>query len=102
MYKMTRGMLYPHPRSQKRIKNQINKLERELDSDDIPPKMKEIIRNDLEKSRELYNAFLELPEEERHLVAIANFNHMNEMYFGGKIEFRDFINRVINFGMAEA
>lgn len=102
MYEMTTGMLDPHPRSQTRIKNQINKLERELDSDDIPPKMKEIIRNDLEKSRELYNAFLELPEEERHLVAIANFNHMNEMYFGGKIEFRDFINRVINFGMAEA
>ena len=92
----------PHPMNITRIKNQVNKLKRELDSDEIPPSLKNQIRKDLDDATKAYEEFLAMPEGFRHLSVVYNFHHFNEMYFGGKLEIRDFINRVLNLGMAEA
>lgn len=102
MFSIVSASLDPHPMDQTRMKNQINKLERELESQEVPPKVKEAIRNDLAKAQEAYAAFIALPEDCRHLASVHNFYRINEMYFGGKLEIRDFFNRVLNLGMAEA
>ena len=101
-FQIMTSMFDPHPMEQTRIKNQINKLKRELDSEEIPNDVKKIIIKDLEAANKAYDDFLKMPPELKHLSIIYNFIHFNEMYFGGKLEIRDILNRVINFGNAEA
>ena len=88
----------PHPQHQTRIKNQINKLKRELENDNIPPKVKALIKADLEQAEAQYNQFLKLDTQYQYLTIIQNWYHINEVYFNGKMDFRDYINRAINMG----
>lgn len=96
------AIMDPHPSDQTRIKNQINKLRSELKNDDIPPEMKKIIAKDLDEAEATYDKFLSLSPEFRHLTIISAYYNINETYFGGKLEIRDILNRVLNFGKAEA
>ena len=94
--------LDPHPMTQTRIKNQINKLRKELNSEEVPPQLKVLIEKDLQKAEKLYEEYLKMSPAEKHLSVIINFRNINETYFGGKLELRDLINRMLNFGKAEA
>ena len=92
----------PHPMDQTRMKNQCDKLRKELKNKDIPPKLRESIEYDLKRCEDEYNQYLKLPAEFRYLSIIINFRTINETYFNGRLDFRDFINRLLNFGKAEA
>lgn len=92
-----------HPASQTRMKNQIDKLKRELNDPDVDPRIRKELMKDLERAESIYNQYLnEFPPELKHLAVIMNYNQLNEMYFGGKFDLREPINRVLNFGKAEA
>ena len=84
------------------MKNQINKLRRELDSSEVPESMKKSIKSDLDKAEKVYNEYLKLSDDERHLSILINVRIINETYFGGKMELRDITNRIFSLGMAEA
>lgn len=102
MLELTTSCLDPHPMNQTRIKNQINKLRKELESDEVPASLKAKIKKDLDNAEAIYQAYIEMPEQYRHLAVIQNMHHFNEMYFGGKLEVRDILNKVLNVGKAEA
>ena len=92
-----------HPASQTRMKNQIDKLKRDLEDPDVDPRIRKELLADLEKAEGIYNEYLNnFPPELKHLAVIMNYNQLNEMYFGGKFDLREPINRVLNFGKAEA
>lgn len=92
----------PHPMDITRIKNQINKLERDLNDDRTPPEVKEIIKKDLDEANKIMEEYLKFDDKERNISALMNFQRINILYFGGKLEVRDLINRVLNVGLAEA
>ena len=46
--------------------------------------------------------YLKFDDKERNISALMNFQRINILYFGGKLEVRDLINRVLNVGLAEA
>ena len=102
MAEFTSTLMDPHPLDQTRIKNQINKLRRELDSSEVPESMKKSIKADLDKAEKVYNEYLKLSDDERHLSILINVRIINETYFGGKMELRDITNRIFSLGMAEA
>lgn len=92
-----------HPASQTRMKNQIDKLKRDLADDDVDPRIRKELMKDLERAEKIYNEYLNnFPPELKHLAVVMNYNQLNEMYFGGKFDLREPINRVLNFGKAEA
>ena len=92
-----------HPASQTRMKNQIDKLKRELDDPDVDPRIRAELMKDLERAEKIYDEYLNtFPPELKHLAVVMNYNQLNEMYFGGKFDLREPINRVLNFGKAEA
>ena len=92
----------PHPMDQTRMKNQVNKLKRELAEEGVPPELKASIQRDLTRIEKIYNGYLDMDPKFRHLSIIMNFRSFNNTYFGGKMDLRDFINRVVNAGKAEA
>ena len=92
----------PHPMDITRIKNQINKLERDLNDDRTPPEVKEIIKKDLDEANKIMEEYLKFDDKERNISTLMNFQRINILYFGGKLEIRDLINRVLNVGLAEA
>ena len=47
---------------------------------------------------QVYNQFLKLDTQYQYLTIIQNWYHINEVYFNGKMDFRDYINRAINMG----
>lgn len=102
MAEFTSTLMDPHPLDQTRMKNQINKLRRELDSSEVPESMKKSIKADLDKAEKVYNEYLKLSDDERHLTILINVRIINETYFGGKMELRDITNRIFSLGMAEA
>lgn len=102
MATLTMTCLDCHPMDQTRMKNQINKLRRELDSNEVPASMKASIKSDLDKAEKIYDAYLKMDKNEKHLSVIMNLRNINETYFGGKLEIRDVVNRIMNLGMAEA
>ena len=92
-----------HPASQTRMKNQINKLRRELEDPNVDPRVRKELIKDLDRAEKIYDDYLnKVPDKFKHLAVIMNYNHLNEKYFGGKFDIREPINRVLNFGMAEA
>ena len=95
-------LMDPHPLEQTTIKNQINKLKRELKSSDVPPEVKPLIERDLAEAEKLYDEYLKMTPEQRNISLILAYRNINETYFGGKLEIRDIVNRLINFGNAEA
>ena len=64
--------------------------------------MKKSIKADLDKAEKVYNEYLKLSDDERHLSILINVRIINETYFGGKMELRDITNRIFSLGMAEA
>ena len=46
--------------------------------------------------------YLKFDDKERNISALMNFQRINILYFGGKLEVRDLVNRVLNAGLAEA
>lgn len=92
----------PHPMDQTRMKNQCDKLRKELQNEEIPYKLRESIEKDLERCEKEYQEYLKLPPAFRYLSIIINFRTINETYFNGRMDFRDFLNRLMNFGKAEA
>lgn len=92
-----------HPMSQTRMRKQIDKLKAELNDPNVDPRIRKELMKDLEKSEKIYNDYLNnFPPELKHLAVIMNFTQINEMYFGGKLDPREPINRILNFGNAEA
>jgi hypothetical protein len=91
-----------HPMTQTRMKNQINKLQKELNSSDLPPKMKASCQRDLNNSLKIYNRFLTMDPQERYLNLIISFRQINETFFGGKIDLRNYLNYVLNLGKTDA
>jgi hypothetical protein len=96
------SIMDPHPMDQTRMKNQVNKLKRELAAEDMPPELKASIQKDLTRIEKIYNGYLNMDPGFRHLAIVMNFRNYNETYFGGKMDLRDAINRVFNMGKAEA
>jgi hypothetical protein len=85
------------------MRKQIDKLKAELNDPDVDPRIRKELMKDLEKSEKIYNDYLNnFPPELKHLAVIMNFTQINEMYFGGKLDPREPINRILNFGNAEA
>lgn len=99
---LIQSVMDPHPMDQTRMKNQVNKLKRELAEEGVPPELKASIQRDLTRIEKIYNGYLEMDPKFRHLSIIMNFRSFNNTYFGGKMDLRDFINRVVNAGKAEA
>ena len=92
-----------HPASQTRMKNQINKLRDELNDPNVDPRIRKELIKDLANAEKIYDEYLnKFPPELRHLAVIMNYNQLNEMYFGGKFDLREPINRVLNGSKAEA
>jgi hypothetical protein len=103
MANLSYTFLDEHPMSQTRMRKQIDKLKAELNDPDVDPRIRKELLKDIERSEKLYNEYTtELPPDLRHLAVIMNFIQLNEMYFGGKLDLREPINRVLNFGKAEA
>ena len=102
MSMITNSILDCHPMDQTRMKNQINKLRRELESSDVPDNMKKSIKSDLDKAEKLYDAYLNMDDKEHEISVLINLRNLNETYFGGKLELRDLFNRIFSLGMAEA
>ena len=50
----------------------------------------------------IMNPNLKFDDKERNISALTNFQRINILYFGGKLEVRDLVNRVLNVGLAEA
>lgn len=103
---MTRLMytfLDEHPMNQTRMAKQIAKMKDELNNPEIDPRIRKELLKDLERSEKIYNDYCtKLPPEFKHLAVILNFIQLNEKYFGGQLDLREPINRVLNFGKAEA
>ena len=103
---MTRLMvtfLDEHPMSQNRMKQQIEKLKADLNDPNVDPRIRTELLKDLERSEKIYNEYLtKLPPDLKHLAVIMNFIQFNERYFGGKLDLREPINRLLNFGHATA
>jgi len=92
----------PHPMDQTRIVSQIDGLRKELKSKDIDPKVAKQIARDLDKCEKVYQEYLKVPEDQRHLTIIYNVIQFNDIYFNGKMEIRSFINYVLNAGKDRA
>jgi len=103
---MTRLMitfLDEHPMSQNRMKQQIDKLKSDLNDPNVDPRIRGQLIRDIERSEKIYNEYLtKLPPELKHMAVIMNFIQFNERYFGGKLDLREPINRIFNFGNATA
>lgn len=58
-------LLDPHPLNSHRIKNTINKLERDLNSNNFPPEVKSELRKDLDTVKEIYKDYLNATDSEK-------------------------------------
>ena len=96
------SIIDPHPLEITRINNQIDKLEREISSGNLPPPLKKKAQADLVRCRNIYNAYLDDKDGENMLSATFIFNFIMQKGFGGRIELRDYLNRLLNFGNYEA
>ena len=70
--------------------------------DRTPPEVKEIIKKDLDEANKIMEEYLKFDDKERNISTLMNFQRINILYFGGKLEIRDLLNRVLNVGLAEA
>lgn len=92
-----------HPSDQTRMRKQIDKMRNELNAADLDPAVRKQLLTDLAKSEKIYNNYVNnFPKELHHLSVIMNYIQLNETYFGGKLDIREPINRVLNFGKSEA
>ena len=73
-----------------------------MNDDRTPPEVKEIIKKDLDEANKIMEEYLKFDDKERNISALMNFQRINILYFGGKLEVRDLVNRVLNVGLAEA
>ena len=92
----------PHPLDQSRIKAQIDTLKKELNKEGVEPEVAKQIERDLDKCEKIYNSYLDLPEEARHLTVLYNFINFNNIYFNGKLDVRYFLNNLLNLGHGDA
>ena len=102
IYIMNRLMLTfldEHPATQTRMKKQIEKLKEELNDPNVDPRIRKVMLKDLEKSEKIYDEYVNtLPPNLKHLAVIMNYAILNEKYFGGKMDLREPVNRVLNAG----
>lgn len=81
----------PHPDTQTRLRSQIDKLRRELKAENLPPEMKKMIEEDLKKAEEIYESFVNLPEEDmRKCTKIAR--RLSEKVFNGKMNVKEILS----------
>lgn len=100
---LLRCFIDEHPTSQTRMRLQIDKLRKELENPNVPPSLRKAMLKDLNRSEKLYDEYLNnFPKELKHLAVIINYIQLNEMYFGGKLDLREPINKLLNFGMDDA
>lgn len=99
---MLLALLDPHPMTQTRIVNQVDKLRKEIDSGNYPPKLKKALHKDLDRTQKIYDNYVNMDPAFQHLFIITAFRKINENLFNGKIDMRNFINSVLNFGHTEA
>ena len=90
-----------HPSTQKRIINQLKKLEREANSSDLPPDMKKSIQADIKRHKEIYEKFLNADTGKNKLAIVATYRALNDS-LGGNLDWRGILNKVLNFGKYEA
>jgi hypothetical protein len=103
MSQLTQTFVDEHPAQQTRMRKQIDKLRAELEDESVDPRIRKSMQRDLDRAEKMYTEYIEnFPPELRHLAVIMNFNQLNEMYFGGKLDLREPINRVLNAGKTEA
>ena len=90
-----------HPSTQKRIINQLKKLEREANSSNLPPDMKKSIQADIKRHKEIYEKFLNADTGKNKLAIVATYRALNDS-LGGNLDWRGILNKVLNFGKYEA
>ena len=102
LYQVLAMLCDPHPLDQSRIKAQIDTLKKELNKEGVEPEVAKQIERDLDKCEKIYNSYLDLPEEARHLTVLYNFINFNNIYFNGKLDVRYFLNNLLNLGHGDA
>ena len=94
--------LDPHPSNQRRIMNMMEKLEREINSGKLPPALKKSAMEDLKKNRRIYQKFLNAEVGDKQFALIASYRTLNDSLFGGKLDVKHTINKIVNLGNYEA
>ena len=102
LYQVLSMLCDPHPLDQSRIKAQIDNLKKELSKEGVEPEVAKQIKKDLDKCEKVYNSYLDMPDEARHLTVLYNFIKFNNIYFNGKLDVRYFLNSLLNFGRENA
>lgn len=94
--------LDPHPSNQRRILNMMEKLEREIKSGQLPPSLKKSAMEDLKKNRRIYQKYLNAEVGDKQFALIASYRTLNDSMFGGKLDIKHTINKIVNLGNYEA
>lgn len=94
--------LDPHPSNQRRILNLIEKLEHDIESGELPPSLKKSALKDLKKQREVYQKYLKAEVGDKQLALLASYRVFNDSMFGGKLDIKHTLNKVLNAGQYEA
>lgn len=94
--------LDPHPSDQRRILNTIEKLEREINGGKLPPELKKSALADLKHTKKVYESFLKAETQTKQFALLACYRQMNDSVFGGKLDFKHIVNKIVNLGQYEA
>lgn len=81
-----------HPKNQTRMKNMINKLERDLDDPNLPKDLKEELKDNLAAYKGYYENYLNDPTYEKQQMLSAWLRKFNEDMFDGKMDIREVFN----------
>ena len=93
--------LDPHPATQKRILNQLKKLESEANSSELPPDVKKIILEDIKRQTKMYKNYLNTEDGKNKFAVLAMWRIFNDK-LGGNLDIKALINKVFNLGKTEA
>lgn len=91
-----------HPTDLTRMVNTMDKLERELKSNKLPAPLRKKCLADLKRTRQIYEDYLKDEKGERRFSTKFMFDVLNAKVFGGRLEIRNYFNKLFNFGYDEA
>ena len=91
-----------HPTDLTRMTNTMDKLERELKSNKLPAPLRKKCLADLKRTRQVYEDYLKDEKGERRFSTKFMFDVLNAKVFGGRLEIRNYFNKLFNFGYDEA
>lgn len=93
--------LDPHPSTQKRLLNQLSKLEREAKSSELPKDVQKIVLADIKRQRKMYKDYLETDDGKNKFAILATWRILNDK-LGAHLDLKAIFNTILNLGKTEA